>query len=256
MSLNIKCVSLNLWLGGVLMPDIVRFLGEQSADVVLLQEAYNGTDETLESQYRSVQVLGEALGYEHTDFVPDFRDFERCNGLAERGNAVLSRFPVVGRSATYFDTPYSQTYRDVPGQYAVCPRDLQYVALMTPGGLLHVYNIQGVWDLDGDNYSIQRRRMSDCVLAAIADKTNVLLAGDTNAKPTNEAIVRIERYLTSVFGQSLVSTFNMKRKDNPGYATAAVDMMFVSPEIEVLEANCPSVDISDHLPLVATVRLP
>jgi endonuclease/exonuclease/phosphatase family metal-dependent hydrolase len=53
-----------------------------------------------------------------------------------------------------------------------------------------------------------------------------------------------------VFGEELKTTFNMKHKDNPGYATAAVDMMFISPDIKVSEKACPEVDVSDHLPLV------
>jgi endonuclease/exonuclease/phosphatase family metal-dependent hydrolase len=47
----------------------------------------------------------------------------------------------------------------------------------------------------------------------------------------------------------------MHRKDNPGYATAAVDMLFVSPGIKIIDRQCPDVDISDHLPVVATLEV-
>jgi endonuclease/exonuclease/phosphatase family metal-dependent hydrolase len=66
---------------------------------------------------------------------------------------------------------------------------------------------------------------------------------------------QVGQHLTSVFGDSLKTTFNISRKDNPGYATAAVDMMFVSSDIEVIEKACPAVDVSDHLPLVVQLRL-
>jgi endonuclease/exonuclease/phosphatase family metal-dependent hydrolase len=65
----------------------------------------------------------------------------------------------------------------------------------------------------------------------------------------------IEQYLTSVFGNNLKSTFNMRRKDNPGYATAAVDMLFVSPNIRIVNSECSDVDISDHLPVIATLEV-
>lgn len=44
-------------------------------------------------------------------------------------------------------------------------------------------------------------------------------------------------------------------KSQVGNATAAVDMMFVSPNIEVLKHDCPDVDVSDHLPLTATLKI-
>ena len=251
----IKFVTLNLWLGGILFDDAITFLKAQDADIVVLQEVYNGTDATLDKQYRSMQVLEEELGYAYNDFVADFKDLDRTDGKAQRGNAILSKFPIVQRDAIFFDQPYSETYRDLPGHYHECPRDLQHVILKTPTGELDVFNIQGVWDLDGDNYSTQRRHMSEVVIEAIKDKKNVILAGDTNAKPTNQAIVEIERYLHNVFGHSLTTSFNMRRKDNPGYATAVVDMIFVSPHIVVRDPVCHDVDISDHLPLSASLEI-
>jgi endonuclease/exonuclease/phosphatase family metal-dependent hydrolase len=95
--------------------------------------------------------------------------------------------------------------------------------------------------------------MSVTISDAIADQSNVILAGDTNARPTNKAILEIEAHLKSVFGKELQTSFNMRRKDNPGYATSCVGMIFVSPNIKILEKPCPDIDISDHLPLIATL---
>jgi endonuclease/exonuclease/phosphatase family metal-dependent hydrolase len=65
----------------------------------------------------------------------------------------------------------------------------------------------------------------------------------------------LENSLLSVFGNSLATTFNMSQKTNPGYATAAVDMLFISREIKVTSSECPQVNISDHLPLIATLEV-
>jgi endonuclease/exonuclease/phosphatase family metal-dependent hydrolase len=252
----LKVVTLNLWLGGELFDNILDFLEQQDADIVLLQEVYNGEDPTLDRKYRSMNVLKARLHYSYEDFVADYRDFDETDGKSQRGNAILSKFPITARRALFFDRPYSETYRDMPGNYHTCPRDLQHVTLETPVGEVNVFNIQGVWDLDGDNYSDKRRRMGAMVTDAVKDLPNVILAGDTNAKPTNQAILEIEKHLKSAFGkEELSTTFNMRRKDNPGYATAAVDMILVSPSIEVLEHACLDVDISDHLPLTATLKI-
>ncbi len=101
----VKFVSLNMWHGGVLLDEILQFLNEQNADVVLLQEVYNGSDPSLPQQYRSLQVLNECLGYGFHDFVADYLDLDRTNGKAQRGNAILSRLPIVKKEAIFFDNP-------------------------------------------------------------------------------------------------------------------------------------------------------
>ncbi|HEY8999570.1 MAG TPA: endonuclease/exonuclease/phosphatase family protein [Candidatus Saccharimonadales bacterium] len=253
--MKLKLVTLNLWFGGTMFDEIVAFLKVQDADVVVLQEAYNGEDVSLKPQYRSMQELRKRLGYPYDNFVADYLDFDDAEGKAQRGNAILSKFPITASDAVFFVGEYTEEYRNVDGKYDTCPRDLQHVALQTPAGEVNVFNIQGVWDLNGENYSPQRKHMAEVVIKAIEGKPNVIVAGDTNAKQVNQSIKDIEEHLQSVFGEELTSTFNMRHKDNPGYATAAVDAIFISPNIKVLEKSQPDVDLSDHLPLTATLEI-
>lgn len=253
--MTIKFVTLNLWLGGILMDEIIEFLQQQDADIVIFQEAYNGTDSSLKPQFRSMQVLNEALGYEFSDFSAAYRDFDIAEGKAQRGNGVLTRFPITQADTIFLHGVYSEDYRDVPGNYQNCPRNLQHVTLDTPSGELNVFNIQGVWDLDGDSYSEQRRQMTERTLEAIVGKPNVILAGDTNATSGNQAIHEIEKRMDNIFGRELVTTFNMKHKDRPGYATAVVDCIFVDRHIKVVEKQCHDNDVSDHLSLSAVLEI-
>jgi endonuclease/exonuclease/phosphatase family metal-dependent hydrolase len=253
--MKIKFVCLNLWDGGRLMPDILTFLKEQNADIVALQEVYSGTDPSFPAQYRSLEVLRQELGYPHDSFAPAVLD-QVSVGKVDGGNAVLSRWPITAHQVTFFNQPYGERDMADPDRNPKTPRNLQHVQIEADGHKLQVFNLQGVWDLDGDNYSPQRRRMSELIIEAIQGKENVILAGDTNAKTTNPAMRAVEQHLTSVFGDELPSTFNMRRKTNPGYATASVDMVFVSPNIRVTQKSCPDIDISDHLPLVVTLDVP
>jgi endonuclease/exonuclease/phosphatase family metal-dependent hydrolase len=252
--MTIKVVSLNIWFGGLLQDKVMAFLEAQDADIVVLQEVFNGEDPTLAVQHRTVQVLKERLGLPYEKFAPEYRDYDQTGGKAQVGNAIFSRFPITSSTITAF-IPYTEDYRDVPGNIHNCPCSLQHATLDTPVGKVNVFNIHGVWDLNGDNLSPLRQKMSNLVIDAIKDKKNVILAGDTNAKPTNKAMIAIEQHLKSVFGHELTTTFNMRHKDNPGYATAVVDMMFVSPNIQVIEHECPDVDVSDHMPLRATLEI-
>lgn len=251
-----KVVSLNLMHGGEPFEGAVAFLREQKADFVLTQEAYSCEDLLVEKRYRTMQVMPQLLGYEYQHFAPAYRDFDRTAGKAQRGVGIFSKYPLTPKDTVFFDGEYTEEYRDVPGQFASCPRNLEHVVAHTPAGDIDLFNIQGVWDMDGGNYSEKRQRMTQAVIDQIKGLERVILAGDTNATPYNQAIIDIEQHLKSVFGKDeLATTFNMRRKENPGYATAAVDMILLSPSISVVEKSCPDVDVSDHLPLVATVEI-
>jgi endonuclease/exonuclease/phosphatase family metal-dependent hydrolase len=84
---------------------------------------------------------------------------------------------------------------------------------------------------------------------------NVILAGDFNMNPDTESISLIEQELKSVFSSDLKSSFNMNHKKNPNFASAVVDMIFLSKPITVIEKYVSNVDVSDHLPLFVKIEL-
>ena len=255
--MTLKFVTLNVWIGGVLLENIIEFLRQEDADVVVLQEVLESTDPTLPPQYRTIESLQKHLDYPYTDFAPIVLD-DFPWGKILNGNAVLSRWPITESDVRYFcgelDMEHPRMPFD-PASWAVTARNLQHVAIHSPGGDLNVYNFQGVWDLDGDNASPERQNMVEAILDATSGKQHVIVAGDTNAKHTNPAMRRLETPFTNVLGDSITTSFNMRRKENPGYATAVVDMIYVSNDFHILEGRCPDVDISDHLPLVATLEM-
>lgn len=253
MAMQIKVVSLNVWQGGRLLPEIVEFLKSEQADIVLIQEAYE-SNFTHEDRFRTVTVLKEKLGFRHADFAQAFVQDDPI-GLIPQGNAVLTNFAIKKRTKYELSESTRDSYPDEPEFWPIEPRILQHVALESPVGALNVFNVHGVWDLDGDNFSEQRQRMRDVILESTKGLPRVILGGDSNAKTTNRSNRELEPQLKSVFGTELVTTFNMRQKTNPGYATAAVDIMFTSSDVQVIAKRCPDVNVSDHLPLVAVLEL-
>jgi endonuclease/exonuclease/phosphatase family metal-dependent hydrolase len=252
--MELKVVCLNLWQGGNLFDNILDFLTKEDADILMLQEAYDSTDPATPINYHSIDVLREKLTYKYYDFAPAMLDIVP-EGKVVSGNAIFSKYPLKPHEAVFFSNPFRERVAHDPKEFPTTPRNLQHVTVVLPAREINLFNFQGVWDLDGDNYSEQRRKMSETIIESIKDKNNVILAGDTNAKPTNKAMTAIEEHLNSVFGNELTTSFNMLRKDNPGYANAVVDMMFVSKNIKIQKRSCPQIDISDHLPLITTLVL-
>ena len=252
--MTLKIVSLNLWHGGRLFQEALEFLRDQDADIIALQEVHDGHGLNLADRHRSMQVLREELDYTYDDFAQAFI-LSQPEGKIPFGSAILSKFPLKQSSVDFFVEATRPYYQDVPKQWPILPRLLQGTKITVPRHEVNFFNIQGVWDLAGDHDSPARHRMADTILKATAGKPNVIVAGDTNAKPTNPAMRRLEGPLKSVFGDELKTTFNMRRKDNPGYATAAVDLMYVSSNVKVVSKDVPDVDVSDHLPLVVTLQI-
>jgi endonuclease/exonuclease/phosphatase family metal-dependent hydrolase len=253
--MEIKVISLNLWWGGNLFPAILEFLKSEAADIVMLQEVYNGTEPGLEDRYRSMQVLHESLGYPYSDYAQSFLH-DSPVGMVPQGNAVLSKFPISAKALHFLSEPTRDSYKDEREVWPILPRVLQHVTLDAPAGEVNVFNMHGVWDLAGDSYSPARQKMGGVIIRETDGKDNVILGGDSNATTGNQLMSELDKRLKSVFGTSLKSTFNMRRKQDPGYATASVDVLYVSQSIEVVSAQCLDIDISDHLPLVSTLRIP
>lgn len=252
--MQIKVVSLNIWDGGRALDDAIAFIKQEDPDILGLQEVYDGTDSSWEQRFRTMSILREKLDYPYHDYAAEF--IEDLDGRRiPQGNAVFSRFRIKDHQATFFIRPREEHFLDRPENWGSISHNLQHLVLETSVGDIDYINFHGPKDNDGDNDSEYRQKTVNALLKEIEGRSRVIITGDTNARPTNASMQRLGEKISNVFGTSIATTFNMKRKDNPGYATSVVDMIFVSEVFEVLEKYVPQVDISDHLPLVVRLQL-
>ncbi len=235
------------------MDEVLAFLKRENADIVLMQEVYDGHEATWEWKFRSMDVLRGELDYAHEHFAPAF--LERTDfGKVEQGNAILSKFPIIESQVYFYDHPYGER-EDKPEYYEITPRNLQRVAVEVNDRKLQVFNTQGVWGKDGDDNE-RRLMMAQTIVEAISPYDSVFLAGDFNVQETTKSTAMIEEHLVNVFrNDHRVTSFNMRHKTNPGYATAVVDLMFVSASLEILEHRQHEDDVSDHFALSSTVEV-
>ena len=234
------------------MEEILAFLRREDADLVLMQEVYDGHDATWERKFRSMDVLRKELAYPYEHFAPTF--LERTHfGKVEQGNAIISKFPIVDSQVFFYDQPYCER-EDKPEYYESTPRNLQRVAIDVGGRTLQVFNTQGIWGKDG-NDNKRRVMMAQTIIGAIKPYVSFVLAGDFNVQEQTKSIRMIEEHAMSVFKNDHRETFfNMRHKTNSGYATAVVDLVFVA-SIEILEHRQHDDHISDHLALSAVISI-
>lgn len=253
----IKIISLNLWNGGILFNKILDFLNQEQPDILLAQEVLEGDNPQLPERFQSIETIQKSCQFLDVRFAPAFIDNLEDIKVTS-GNAIFSRLPITAHQVISYGQPFGERTEWNPLAFALTPRNLQHAVIKMDDIQLNIFNTQGIWDLDGENVSKERLEMCQTIARAVRDQSHVVLAGDFNLNPINVALKSIDNELESVFKHELATSFNARRKDlkkYPGFATAVVDLMYISRDLKVVAYSCPDVDISDHLPLVATLEL-
>jgi endonuclease/exonuclease/phosphatase family metal-dependent hydrolase len=280
--MTIKIVCLNLWNGGRLFNEARDFLLQEAADIYLLQEAYDGRGAHLEDRLRTVELLSQAFPDYHASFTACYLDVRVEEGDIDDGNLILSRWPVVSQNFIFTDLPYGRYDQDSTTDFSNFPAGFQKVVIKIEGvqaevQLLTLLNVHGPVNLNGTLDTPRRLKFQADILQHLGEKT--IVAGDFNVQPATQTIKGLEEKLINVFqdqahdggvqrfmqkGLDRISqhqrqtSFNVNRKDLakfPGYATAVVDYVFVTPNIRIKSYNVASADVSDHLPLVAVLEI-
>lgn len=252
MTKKLKVITINTWHGGKLFDSLVKFIKAENPDIVLMQEVYNGKAKHLARNFKAFTELKTALPtLSHAVFSPAFLDI-RSDGDIFQGNAVFSIFPLRLIDTVFFDVAFGTFSDEQATSWEYEPINMMHVEADIDGLTVDIFNIHGIWGEDG-NDNPRRIEMSSAIVRQIRGRQHVILGGDFNVLPKTKTIAQIEAHLKNVFDEPLQSTFNMKHKTKPGYATSVVDMMFVSNNIKIVDKKCPDVDVSDHYPLVTTI---
>lgn len=255
--MQIKVLSLNVWMGGFIWPEVLNFVRDQAADIIVLQEVYAGINPGFEPRFQSQQLFEAAFPGYDSDFFALIGDQRAVEGLVDNGNQVLSRWPILEKNSVFFDMPYAVVDHDNTTDFSGWPAGAQRVVIDLPGEgeKLQVVNIHGpVW-MNGAELTPRRQQMIKTLDSFFASPLPTIIAGDSNATMDNPCWELLQQPHHSVFGSTLKTTFNMRRKKLPGYATAAVDVFLTSPDITTVSAECLDVDVSDHLPMVVELEL-
>lgn len=250
-----KVLTLNLWNGGRLLEKALPFLQQQAADIYFLQEAYDGKAEHLEPRFRTVEILKQTFSTHYAYFSATYLDTRGADGKIGDGQLLLSRWPLNRPEMLFFDVPFGEYDQDATVDFSHFPAAAQKASITVDGKNITLLNVHGPVNNNGAEDSARRQAMRQTLLNNLGEYS--IVAGDFNVPHTSVTYQVLEQQLTNVFKDKLTTTFSLGRKDlvkYPGYATAAVDSIFVTPNFKVVATQAPDVDISDHRPLIAEVE--
>lgn len=251
----IKFLTINIWFGGKVWDNLIEFIHSEKPDILTIQEAYNSHEKDVEKRYRTLDEFKKEFG----NFLP-YRSFGATvfdTGVnIPWGNAVFSKFPIIGSQTIFFDLPLTEYNFTIDPDPRFAAEGMCEAEMLIGDKKVFVYSWHGVWDNHGGDTK-NRYKMQDVIIGSLGEKKSVIIAGDTNIRPDTQIIKNIEEKLnlTNVFGYELESTFNMERKTNPQLAHESVDKILVSKDIKVLSYEMPRVDVSDHYPLKALLEI-
>lgn len=205
---------------------IEAFLRGLQPDLIGLQEVDRNWSARSEFQDQATR-LAEALGF-YFKFHPTLTR----NAEAGYGLAVLSRYPIT---------------KDLSGLYSLAKEPRGYLAVETSIAGGPVSFIVTHLGLDRAEREVQLSELS----RASRDLAGpLILAGDFNTTPDDAALSGLASELRDALaaagrdGQGTLLTA-------AGTAEKRIDFIFVTPEFRIENCVIPSVDYSDHRPIVA-----
>lgn len=213
--------------GRIDIEGIARVIEESGAQVVGLQEVDKRFIRTLFMD--QTKKLAEKL-----DMYYYFGDAMNILG-AEYGNAILSKFPIISVNNLQLDSK-EESRGVLSARIDVNGKEINF--LVTHLSL---------------NRSTRNRQLQQIKSYLGILEGEVILMGDFNSAPDSGEIMYISRELKEVVGdleKSELHTF--QRRDG---SRVQIDYIFVSQEIASREVFTVVSDASDHLPLVADIRI-
>jgi len=246
----LKVMTYNIWMGGAYrggwrfekpervaqrIDKIGELIRQQQPDIVFLQEVVIDSGP---GSFNQVPVLAEkiemhmwAFGQCINDGLPFYRMIE--------GNAILSRRPfepltnqdMAGKKAFY-----EIAYDDQSTLW--CKVDIRGQDI-----LLASVHLQG-----NDFYEVRLPQVQQ--LLDFAGDRPAIMAGDFNVRPNAPEIQRIVD--TARFAAKLDGPFTISSYD----PHTTIDYIFVPRDWQLLQHRVIQTDLSDHLPVVATYRIP
>lgn len=253
--MKIKLININVWWGGKhLWNNLVDYLKKEQPDIVIMQEAFDSTEINVPEYLKTTESLKQILGFPYSEYGEELV-LDNGDLNCSMGNAMLSKFELSNKHVEFIHRDGTARVDDRDrSTIENFPRNILHCQTNINGTTYNLMGTHGVWAPDKTETPFQKESGKK-IAGYIAGKENIILTGDFNVNENTETINLISEQLNNIFKGERVSSFNMKQKTNPGYATGVVDFIFTSPNIKILEHRTAEEDVSDHQSQVVILDL-
>ena len=256
-----KIISYNIGIKIDNAKEVVRYLKEQNADIVCIQEAMRPLEQEVYPLYRSAEIIREFLknDYPHYFFAPEWvadmfylseGEPERVfGGMVEQGKMILSKYPIV-RGYNYFYHKNYEFERDRKDFYLGNDhgRALQICEINVNGKIIQIGNVHGCYSSDKLDTNKSVLQSNFIVEKLKLKKMPTILLGDFNLLPNTKGISIFEKEYENL-------DKNFKISNTRPDKNMIIDYVFIDQNFLAADLKIDEIDISDHYPLIAEINL-
>ncbi|MBP9758696.1 hypothetical protein KBD45_03300 [Candidatus Dojkabacteria bacterium] len=248
--------------------EVAKFLSEQNADLVNLQEVIRHFEASVFKQYQSKQIIDPLVKGKYLDnfFAPAFcskcfyesdeitphRDF---GGLMEQGLDFYSKYKILSADNLFYFKTYN--YSKSPDQWKAYDqaRSLGKYIVEVNGKKLQIINIHGIWNTN--NEGNQKTLAQSEFIINIVNKSNLptIISGDFNLHPDTESISILNKNFRNLIAEYSIKRTRPDFKDTIDSGNNVVDYVFVNDQVKVNDFKVIETEISDHFPLLLNFEI-
>ena len=252
-----KLISLNTW-GGKLYKPLLKYIKDQSkdTDIFCFQEVFKTSSDIKEYVKLRLNLYDEISGI-LTDFNPYFAptqekyifftgfvDFDLSFGLV-----IFVRKNIRVTSSGDFFVFRERNGLDPQNPRFTIPRNLQYLEFIENNKKVIIGNFHGIWFPGPKTDSPSRIDQSKKIAKFFEKQTGgKILCGDFNLSIKTESLKILEKDMRNLIKEYKIPTTRSELYDRADDKFA--DYTFVSKDIEISNFQVPSIEVSDHLPMV------
>lgn len=258
-----KLVCLNVGLFEKNNAKLSKFLNDQQADVLALQEVVRTEDGAVDCEYVSKPVIDAASSLPHGFFGPvwSFKHFEKENfhgernfkrdfgGQLEFGNYLKTRFEMQQAESVFVEGNYSYVTNWnnflERSSWAMVLADLQI-----GDKSLRVINYHGIWSRDKTGSERTKNACREILNLAREAHGACIVCGDFNLFPNTASMEVLNEELTNLVDLFSIQSTRPESNELSGTSRNVVDYVLVNDRVKVKTFQVLDSNVSDHLPLV------
>lgn len=256
-----KLVDLNVSIKKDNNDEVIKFLKDTKADIITLQEVMRGIDKTVYDRYNNSKIIKDNLQEERRYsfygalWVSDkhikngmvTKDF---GGLAEQGNEIISKYPIIEASNNFFYKNYHIFKDTTDFRKTDHARAVLNTKVEIGNKKLRILNIHGIWN-EGKVGDERTKKQCEYILSLVEDnKVPTIVVGDFNLHPESESIQLLNKKLTNLIEKYNIKTTRPTVKDGLDVGDSVDDYIFVNDKIKVNSFEVKQNKVSDHYPLI------
>ncbi len=239
---KVKLIQLNVWWGGKLTGNLAKFVKDQGADIMCMQEA--ASLEGSSGMFLPTQEIQEIGNFKDTAFAP-MVTINFMHRKASMGNAIASKFPFLKTDSAYIYLEHNDDFDWDKHDYNV--RNFLHCVLDVKGKQVHVITHHGYHipeHKNGDSESLrQMKEIADYIKKLDGP---VILTGDFNLAPHSESLEVINSLLSNLSVKYKLKT----TRNQLTHKNEVCDYIFVNDQVKVKNFEMSKELVSDHAALI------